>query len=279
MNKKEKTYPAIFGLLKNGYLPKFTSITGFARSKIEINEFRSRVTEKIKLKNENERLLLDSFKSGLSYHSGNYDREESFQSLLSHIESMENKLYLQGARSPAHRIFYLALPPTQFLDVCKNVRKFLYHANDGAVHRVVVEKPFGKDLETSNILSSELRALLPEKDIFRIDHYLGKEMVKNLLVLKFANIFFSGIWNRKYISNVQITFKEPFGTEGRGGYFDQYGIIRDVIQNHLLQVMSIVAMDNPVSLGAEDIRDEKVCNIVIPFMKCPGSYTLFRLKS
>jgi glucose-6-phosphate 1-dehydrogenase len=123
---------------------------------------------------------------------------------------------------------------------------------------VIVEKPFGKDLESSNRLSSQLAALFDESELYRIDHYLGKEMVKNIMVLRFANMFFSGVWSRQFIKNVHITFKEPFGTEGRGGYFDEFGIIRDVLQNHLLQVLAIVAMERPVSLRAEDVRDEKV---------------------
>lgn len=121
-----------------------------------------------------------------------------------------------------------------------------------------MEKPFGHDLHSSNELSAKLATLFSERELYRIDHYLGKEMVKNIMVLRFANMFFAGIWSRHYIKNVQITFKEPFGTEGRGGYFDEFGIIRDVLQNHLLQVLAIVAMERPVSLGAEDVRDEKV---------------------
>jgi len=125
-------------------------------------------------------------------------------------------------------------------------------------NRVVVEKPFGVDSATSEQLSRDLARYFTEDMIYRIDHYLGKEMVQNLLVLRFGNAVFEPLWSREYISNVQITFKEPFGTEGRGGYFDGVGIVRDVMQNHLMQVMSLVAMEPPVSLSSEDIRDEKV---------------------
>ncbi|KAH7307214.1 hypothetical protein KP509_22G049900 [Ceratopteris richardii] len=124
--------------------------------------------------------------------------------------------------------------------------------------RVVVEKPFGKDLASSEELSGQLGQLFTEEQIYRIDHYLGKEIVQNLLVMRFANRFFLPLWNRDNIDNVQIVFKEDFGTEGRGGYFDEYGIIRDIIQNHLLQVLCLVAMEKPVSLSPEHIRDEKV---------------------
>jgi len=122
----------------------------------------------------------------------------------------------------------------------------------------VVEKPFGKDSESSAKLSSELSQLFSEDQLYRIDHYLGKEMVQNLMVLRFANLVFEPVWNKNFIKNVTITFKEDIGTQGRGGYFDEFGIIRDVMQNHLLQIFSLVAMEPPVSLNAEDIRNEKV---------------------
>ena len=121
-----------------------------------------------------------------------------------------------------------------------------------------MEKPFGKDLESSRKLQKALEPDWKEEEIFRIDHYLGKEMVKNLLILRFGNEFFGATWNRNHIANVQISFKEPFGTEGRGGYFDEFGIIRDVMQNHLLQVLTLLAMERPISFSSEDIRDEKV---------------------
>ncbi|EPY29673.1 glucose-6-phosphate 1-dehydrogenase [Strigomonas culicis] len=124
--------------------------------------------------------------------------------------------------------------------------------------RVVIEKPFGRDTETSAQLSSQLEPLFNESQIFRIDHYLGKEMVQNLLTVRFANRIFSSLWNAQNIACIQITFKETIGTEGRGGYFDSFGIIRDVIQNHLTQILALVAMEKPQSLDAENIRDEKV---------------------
>jgi glucose-6-phosphate 1-dehydrogenase len=123
---------------------------------------------------------------------------------------------------------------------------------------LIIEKPFGRDLESSTKLSQHLSSLFTEEEIYRIDHYLGKEMVQNLMVLRFGNRIFSPVWNRDNVSSVTISFKEPFGTQGRGGYFDSFGIIRDVMQNHLLQILSLVAMERPVSTNAEDIRNEKV---------------------
>ncbi|KAJ2800239.1 Glucose-6-phosphate 1-dehydrogenase [Coemansia furcata] len=149
----------------------------------------------------------------------------------------------------------MALPPSVFVDVAAQIKRNVY--DETCTNRVVIEKPFGHDLESSRKLSRDIGALFDEAEVFRIDHYLGKEMVKNILSLRFANVFYEAVWNRHYISNIQITFKEPFGTEGRGGYFDEFGIIRDVMQNHLLQVLCIVAMNQPQSLSAEDVRDRK----------------------
>ncbi|KAK9685068.1 Glucose-6-phosphate 1-dehydrogenase [Basidiobolus ranarum] len=150
----------------------------------------------------------------------------------------------------------MALPPSVFIPVAQQIKKNVY-TNKG-FNRLIVEKPFGKDSHSSKVLLNALGSCFKEEEIYRIDHYLGKEMVKNIMSLRFANIFLGAIWNREYIENVQITFKEPFGTEGRGGYFDEFGIIRDVMQNHLLQILSLVAMESPASLDAEDIRSAKV---------------------
>lgn len=125
-------------------------------------------------------------------------------------------------------------------------------------NRIIVEKPFGRDLQSSDRLSNHISSLFREDQIYRIDHYLGKEMVQNLMVLRFANRIFGPIWNRDNIACVILTFKEPFGTEGRGGYFDEFGIIRDVMQNHLLQMLCLVAMEKPASTNSDDVRDEKV---------------------
>merc|ERR1719453_1055706 len=161
----------------------------------------------------------------------------------------------------------MAVPPFLYASICASLRAFTGPAGlagqplgpNGVrtVERFVLEKPFGRDTESCAQLTREL-SMLREDEIYRIDHYLGKELVMNLLVLRFANVAFSSIWNRQTIKNVQVIFKEDFGTEGRGGYFDQYGIIRDVMQNHLLQVMALVAMEQPLNFTAEHIMAEKL---------------------
>ncbi|RKP26272.1 glucose-6-phosphate dehydrogenase [Syncephalis pseudoplumigaleata] len=253
---KKKTYPALFGLYRNQFLPKDTQIIGYARTKMDLPEFHTRITSFIKLPDEDKpegrevREQLQAFLKLCHYVSGQYDQDGDFDSLNRTLQQQER------FHERPNRLFYMALPPSQFVNVAKEVRHHCYVEH--GVNRLIVEKPFGHDLESSRELQRELSSLFTEEEVYRIDHYLGKEMVKNLLILRFANVFFGGIWSRQFISNVQITFKEAIGTEGRGGYFDEFGIIRDVMQNHMLQMLSIVGMECPVSLDAEDVRDEKV---------------------
>ncbi|KAI9364509.1 glucose-6-phosphate dehydrogenase [Zopfochytrium polystomum] len=247
----KKTYPALFGLFKNGFLPKNCQIVGYSRSAIALPDFHARISSKIKFASETERGLLPSFLARCTYVSGKYDDMASFERLNEFVSAVE----VPGA-ARRHRIFYMALPPSVFIPASRGLKAKVY-SNSGA-NRLIVEKPFGKDYDSSKELSVALGTDWSEDEIFRIDHYLGKEMVKSIMVFRFANLFFGAIWNRNYISNVQITFKEKIGTEGRGGYFDEFGIIRDVMQNHLLQILTVVAMERPLSLDAEDIRNEKV---------------------
>lgn len=222
-----KTYPALFGLFKLGFLPDDLHIVGYARTKMDEAEYHKRITSYIKNPNDDPEIIekLEEFKSISTYIDGPYDGDEGFQRLNSHLESIEANYRRRGR----NRIFYLALPPSVFTSVSKGLKRNAYIPN--GVNRIVVEKPFGKDLQSSRELMGALKEDWSEEDTFRIDHYLGKEMVKNMLVLRFANIAMASAWDKNWISNVQITFKEPFGTEGRGGYFDEFGIIRDVLQN------------------------------------------------
>ncbi|KAK7815059.1 glucose-6-phosphate 1-dehydrogenase [Quercus suber] len=180
---------------------------------------------------------------------GQYNSEE-------HFVELNKKMKEKEAGKLSNRLFYLSVPPNIFVDVvrCASLRA----SSENGWMRVIVEKPFGRDSESSGELTRCLKQYLTEDQIFRIDHYLGKELVENLSVLRFSNLVFEPLWSRNYIRNVQLIFSEDFGIEGRGGYFDNYGIIRDIMQNHLLQILALFAMETPVSLDAEDIRNEKV---------------------
>ena len=160
-----------------------------------------------------------------TYISGPYDEDKGFEELLQQVEKLEKE---RGGKE-RNRVFYMALPPSVFSVVAANLKKHLY--SDSGINRIIIEKPFGKDSESCTELISSIKKEWDEHETYRIDHYLGKEMLKNMLVLRFGNMFLDGTLNRNYVSNVQITFKEAFGTDGRGGYFDEFGIIRDVCQN------------------------------------------------
>ena len=249
---KKKVYPAIFALFYEGHLPEDFVVFGYARSGMTTAEFtdkiRSSLPCRISAKGDCSEHV-EKFLERCSYQAGQYDDPEDFKKLAVAMKEKE------GSKK-AMRVFYLSIPPSIFVPVAQNAARHV--SSDSGETRVIVEKPFGRDLQSSRELTAALAADLAEENTYRIDHYLGKELIENITVLRFSNIIFSPLWSRAHIRNVQICFSENFGTEGRGGYFDNYGIIRDVIQNHLLQVMALFAMEEPASLDAEDIRDEKV---------------------
>ncbi|KAL8266421.1 hypothetical protein R6Q59_003765 [Mikania micrantha] len=258
---KKKTFPALFHLYRQGFIQSHdVHIFGYARSTIPDKEFGSRIRGYLtpcKGFEQTHEEDVTQFLQLIKYVSGAYDKEEGFRLLDKTISEYE--LSKNSTEGSSRRLFYLALPPSVYPPVCKMIRSYCMNKSDlGGWTRIVVEKPFGKDLASAEELSSQIGELFEEPQIYRIDHYLGKELVQNLMVLRFANRLFLPLWNRDNISNIQIVFREDFGTDGRGGYFDQYGIIRDIIQNHLLQVLCLVAMEKPVSLKPEHVRDEKV---------------------
>ncbi|CAN8291237.1 unnamed protein product [Cochlearia groenlandica] len=249
---KKKIFPALFALYYEGCLPQHFTIYGYARSKMTDCELRDMVSRTLTCridKRENCGEKMEEFLKRCFYHSGQYDSQEHFVALDKKLKEHE------GGRS-SNRLFYLSIPPNIFVDAVKCASTSASSVNGWT--RVIVEKPFGRDSKTSAALTTSLKQYLEEDQIFRIDHYLGKELVENLSVLRFSNLIFEPLWSRQYIQNVQFIFSEDFGTEGRGGYFDHYGIIRDIMQNHLLQILALFAMETPVSLDAEDIRNEKV---------------------
>jgi len=233
-------------LYVHGLLPEKTLVVGYARTHLDDAKFREQLSANFNKKfvEKHRTAFLDK----CVYQAGAYDSQDDFAKLAKRLSSLEG--------SCANRVFYYAIPPSVFVAASRSLQPVAMSRTGWT--RIVVEKPFGRDLDSARALSSGLAALFSEEQIYRIDHYLGKELVQNMLVLRFSNMVFEPLWNSRYISNVQIVFKENFGTEGRGGYFDEYGIIRDVMQNHLLQILSLLCMESPVTLSAEDIRDEKV---------------------
>ncbi|KAG6396415.1 hypothetical protein SASPL_142565 [Salvia splendens] len=249
---KKKIFPALFALYYEDCLPEHFTIFGYARSKMTDAELRDMVSRTLTCridKRENCGEKMEQFLQRCFYHSGQYDSQENFAELDKALKEHE-------AGRVSNRLFYLSIPPNIFVDAVKCAS--LSATASAGWTRVIVEKPFGRDSESSAALTKSLKQYLTEDQIFRIDHYLGKELVENLSVLRFSNLIFEPLWSRQYIRNVQLIFSEDFGTEGRGGYFDHYGIMRDIMQNHLLQILALFAMETPVSLDAEDIRNEKV---------------------
>ncbi|TMS37936.1 hypothetical protein L596_004769 [Steinernema carpocapsae] len=249
---KKKIYPTLWWLFRDGLLPTNVKFVGYARSDYTMEKLKELFEKNCRI-HDGEQEQFKVFMKRCAYVQGKYDTDEGFEKLNTLIEGIEEE-----HQKPANRLFYLALPPSVFEPVSTLIKKHCTNNKGHSWSRVIIEKPFGHDTESSAKLSKHLAALFKEEQIYRIDHYLGKEMVQNLMVLRFGNNFMLSDWNRDKIASVMISFKEDFGTQGRAGYFDKSGIIRDVMQNHLMQILTLVAMERPCSLDAEDIRNEKV---------------------
>ena len=252
---KRKLIPALFALYSQDLLPEDFMIFGFARSEMTDDGFRGRVTEFIECRYvEGDKTCGDKmalFLKRCHYFPGHYDSPDDFRKLDTHIKE-------QGV-SNGNRLFYMSIPPSIFIATSHGIRDSgLMRVAGDRWSRIVLEKPFGRDRASSDQLRASLREGFTDDQIYRIDHYLGKEVIQNLLTLRFANLILEPIWNRNYVDYVEIMFAEEIGLEGRAGYFDPFGIIRDVIQNHLMQITALVAMEQPVSLDAQYVADEKV---------------------
>ena len=253
-----KLIPAVYNLGFDGLLPADFFLVGFGRKPIPDEEFRGLAAEAIKefSRRELNEEVWSRIGAHTSYVAGGYDEPEAFVRLAQHIAGLEKTL---GREVQA--LFYISTPPSVFAPILKNLGasglagKYLGQSHQS---KVIIEKPFGRDLASAQALNATIRSVLEEHQVYRIDHYLGKETVQDLLVQRFANAIFEPLWNRNFIESVQITVAEEVGVGTRGGYYEQSGALRDMIQNHTMQLLALTAMEPPVSLDAEAIRDEKV---------------------
>ena len=251
-----KLIPALYNLAAEGALPPALTIIGFARREKTTEEFRTELEASARKFSRTpvDDDLWKSFVSSIIYHRSAFDDAEGYKSLARNMDEEDRKRGTSG-----NRLYYLAVAPDQFPVILSHLRESgLSNAEPGSWSRAIVEKPFGTDLKSAQQLNSLVNEVFHERDTYRIDHYLGKETAQNMMVLRFANSIFESLWNSKHISHVQITAVEPLGVEGRAGYYDKSGAMRDMIQNHLLQLLTLTAMEPPTSLSADAIRDEKV---------------------
>jgi glucose-6-phosphate 1-dehydrogenase len=254
---KRKLVPALYRLVQERLLPAEFAIVGMARTEMSSEEFRARMKEAVAEFSEAKSVdeeVWNSFAQGLHYLTADINNPEDYVKLSELLAQVDVERGTQG-----NRLFYLSVAPKFYGEAVKQLGEHGLARPEGkAWVRVIVEKPFGTDLESARTLNRELLEYLDESQIYRIDHYLGKETVQNLLVFRFANGIFEPLWNRQYIDHVQLTNAEMVGVEGRGGYYETAGVVRDMIQNHVFQVVSLVVMEPPVNLGSEAVRDEKI---------------------
>jgi glucose-6-phosphate 1-dehydrogenase len=256
---KRKLIPAIYELARQKLLPAKFALVGYARSPMSDEQYRKDCREAVRqfarTKPVDEKVW-DAVEKNISYLSGDYGSGEGHAKLAERLHEADKNVGTEG-----NRLFYLSTPPETFDDIikCLGENKEAYHAVGGkGWERIIIEKPFGYDLASAKALNGLLHKYFMEEQVFRIDHYLGKETVQNLMVMRFANAIFEPIWNYKYIDHVQITVGETLGVGSRGGYYDKSGALRDMVQNHMFQLMALVAMEPPVALDSISIRDEKV---------------------
>lgn len=250
-----KLIPALFELFKGEYLPDNYVILGTSRSDLSDTEFRNRVLLESKYidHTKEKKEDIDRFAEKIFYQDIGGDYESDYSGLTSRIHELD-KTY----ETDSNFIFYLSTPPGVYTSIAQNLFSSGLSDESKGWSRLIVEKPFGYSLETAQSLNRDLQKCFKESQIYRIDHYLGKETVQNLLVTRFSNSVFEPLWNRNYIRHIEVTNAESIGVEKRGGYYDKSGALRDMFQNHLLQVVSLVAMEPPLEATAEEIRNEKV---------------------
>ncbi len=251
-----KLVPALYHLDQGGHLPGECAIVGFARRDWSDQQFRDELKKSlVNPKDPDFEASWTEFSPRIFYNASNFDDPSGYQKLKEQLDKIDST---RGTRG--NRLFYLAVSPEYFSVIVEQLGQagLIYKDDEGPWSRVVIEKPFGHDLASARELNRDISRVLREDQIYRIDHYLGKETVQNILALRFGNSMFEPLWDRRYVESVQITAAEELGMAGgRGGYYDKSGALRDMIQNHLLQLLCLVAMEPPVDLGADAVRNER----------------------
>jgi len=263
---KRKLIPALYNLKKSNLLPDDFAVIGVARAVMNDEEFRRRLADDMKelASEDTDATTWQWLEERLYYLSGDFDDDQTFVRLKDLLTKLDAERKAGG-----NYFFYLATAPDYFAPVVEQLGSVgLAHEKDSHWRRFVIEKPFGHDLESARKLNQDLREIVNENQIYRIDHYLGKETVQNILVFRFGNGIFEPIWNRRYVESVQITAAERVGVEQRGGYYEEAGALRDMVPNHLLQLVTLTAMEPPVSFKANAVRDEQTK--ILHAMQCPS---------
>ena len=252
---RRKLLPALYNLAHEGGLPERFSLVGNARSKMTDEEFRQQATDSVRefSRRPPDEKVLAKLVGDIRYVSGSFDGEHVYEQLATALTELD-----AAAGQPLNRCFYLSTAPTFFPVIIDELGKHDLAQSEEAEVRVVIEKPFGRSLEEARDLNARVLSVFSEQQVFRIDHYLGKETVQNVLALRFANNMFEPLWNRNFIDHVQITASEDIGIGSRAGYYDSAGALRDLVQNHMLQLLSLLCMEPPVAFEADPVRDEKV---------------------
>jgi glucose-6-phosphate 1-dehydrogenase len=250
-----KLLPALYNLSRQRSLPAGFAVVGAAMDELSDDAFRKRASDKIHQFSRTQPIddrVLDAFLSSLSYVKVDFSRLDDFTALAKRLQDLDNTNHI-----PGNRIFYCATPPQTYQTITLQLQAARLNAGSG-FHRIVVEKPFGTDLTSARELTQTLQKVFPEDAVYRIDHYLGKETVQNILAFRFANTIFEPLWNANLVDHVQITVAEEIGIENRGAYYDKAGALRDIVQNHGLQLVALTAMEPPLEFEATAVRDEKV---------------------
>jgi glucose-6-phosphate 1-dehydrogenase len=252
---KRKLLPALYNLQANGLLQREFAFIGVARRALDDAGYRTYAAAAARelASRPSAAPPASDFTACVHYVKGDFEDRGTYEAISAALGRAAREHGTAG-----NAVFYLATPPGEFATIVRGLAGAGLTRQDAGWRRVVVEKPFGRDLESARVLNRELLGALDESQIYRIDHYLGKETVQNLMVFRFANGMFEPIWNRRYVDHVQITVAEELGVEGRGGYYEQAGVVRDLVQNHMLQLLALVAMEPPSTLAAEAVRNEKV---------------------